>query len=158
MGEMNVSETIDRPLAEIFAFFLNVDETAGQTDPYLASVTKTPEGPTQPGTTFRFRSKAGGKVRETTTRYTAIETNRKIEFDARIGPMRPRCSLTFEPTEEGTRVIFRGQSKPVGVLRPLSPLFNRKGEAAWGERLTRIKAVLEASNTERPSAESLPTA
>jgi hypothetical protein len=94
-----------------------------------------------------LRQKTLGKVRETTTRFTAVEPNRKIEFEAEIGPMRPKCDLTFEQTDGETRVTFRGDSNPVGPLKSLSSLFNRKGQQVWGERLARVKAVLEASAT-----------
>ena len=59
--------------------------------------------------------------------------------------MRPRCTLTFERTNAGTRLTFRGDSSPLGLFKLLSPLFNRRGEQVWGRRLGRIKAVLEAS-------------
>ena len=106
---------------------------------------KTPDGPARAGTTFRFRQKNLGKVRETITRFTDVVPNRKIEFEAEIGPMRPKCDLTFEQIEAGTRVTFRGDSVPVGPLKLLSPLLNRKGQQVWGQRLARIKTVLEAS-------------
>jgi hypothetical protein len=145
MAGMESTVTIVRPVEEVFGFFLALDENAPKTDPSAGSVVKSPEGPTGPGTTFRFRQQTLGKIRETTTRFTGIEPNRRIEFDAEIGPMRPKCDLTFEQTDGGTRVTFRGDSNPVGPLKPLSPLFNRKGQQVWGQRLARVKAVLEAS-------------
>jgi uncharacterized protein YndB with AHSA1/START domain len=145
MARMESTVTIARPVEEVFGFFLALDENAPKTDPSAGSVVKSPEGPTGPGTTFRFRQQTLGKVRETTTRFTGVEPNRRIEFDAEIGPMRPKCDLTFEQTDGGTRVTFRGDSNPVGPLKPLSPFFNRKGQQVWGQRLARVKAVLEAS-------------
>ncbi len=145
MARMESTVTIARPVEEVFGFFLAIDENAPKTDPGAGSVVKTPEGPTGPGTTFRFRQQTLGKMRETTTRFTAVEPNRKIEFEAEIGPMRPNGDLTFEQTDGGTRVTFRGDSNPVGPLKLLNPLFNRKGQQVWGQRLARIKTVLEAS-------------
>ena len=58
--------------------------------------------------------------------------------------MRPRCSLAFEQTNGGTTVTFRGDSNPVGPFKLLSPVFNRKGQQVWDQRLARVKAVLEA--------------
>ena len=78
-------------------------------------------------------------MRETTTRFTAVESNRKIEFEAEIGPMRPKCNLTFEQTDAGTSVTFRGDSNPPGPFKLLSPLLNRKGQQVWSQRLARIK-------------------
>jgi hypothetical protein len=145
MAMMETMVEIARPVAEVFGFFLALDENAPKTDPSVGSVVKSPDGPAGPGTTFRFRQPNLGKVRETVTRFTAIAPNRQIAFEAEIGPMRPTCDLTFEPTDGGTRVTFRGDSHPLGPLKLLSPLFNRKGEQAWSRRLARIKTVLESA-------------
>jgi hypothetical protein len=40
--------------------------------------------------------------------------------------MRPKCVFTFDPTDGGTRVTFRGDPNPVGPFKLLSPVF-----AAW---------------------------
>jgi hypothetical protein len=144
MAKMETTIVIGRPIDEVFGFFLALDENAPKTDPSVGAVVKTPKGPTGAGTTFRFQQQNLGKIRETTTRFIAIDPNRKVEFEAVIGPMRPRCDLTFEQTEEGTRVTFRGDSRPVGPLMVLAPIFNRKGQQVWARRLARIKTVLEA--------------
>jgi uncharacterized membrane protein len=145
MTKMESTVVIARPVDEVFGFFLALDENAPKTDPNVGSIVKTPDGPVRAGTTFRFRQQNLGKVRETATRFTAIEPNRKIEFEAEIGPMRPKCDLTFEQTNGGTRVTFRGDSNPLGLLKLLSPVFNRRGEQVWSQRLGRIKTVLETS-------------
>ena len=119
MAKMEATVTIGRPVEEVFRFFLDLDENAPKVDPSAGSVVKSPEGPSGPGTTFRFRQQTLGKVRETTTRFTAVEPNRKIYFEAEIGPMRPKCDLTFEQADGGTRVTFRGDSNPVGRLSGL---------------------------------------
>jgi hypothetical protein len=144
MAKMQTTVVIGRPLDEVFGFFLALDENAPKTDPSVGTVVKTPAGPTGAGTTFRFQQDNLGKIRETTTRFIAIDPNRKIEFEAEIGPMRPRCDLTFEPMQDGTRVTFRGDSNPLGPLALLSPIFNRKGQQVWARRLARIKTVLES--------------
>jgi uncharacterized membrane protein len=149
MSRMRSAVTIARPVEEVFRFFLDLEQNAPKTDPSVEYVVKTPEGPTESGTTFRLRQRSLGKQRETTTRFTAIEPNRKIQFEGAIGPLRPKCSLTFEQTSDGTSVTFSGNSKPVGVLKPLSSLFNRKGQRVWAQRLDRIKGVLET-----PAAQS----
>lgn len=93
MAKMESTVVIARPVEEVFNFFLNLEISAPKTDPSVGTVIKTPDGPAGPGTTFRFRQQNLGKVRETTTRFTAIEPNRRIAFEAEIGPMRPQCDL-----------------------------------------------------------------
>ena len=144
MAKMESTVVIARPVEEVFNFFLILEISAPKTDPSVGTVVKTPDGPAGPGTTFRFRQQNLGKVRETTTRFTAIEPNRRIAFEAEIGPMRPQCDLTFEQTGAGTNVTFRGDSMPHGPLKLLSPLANIKGQQVWGQRLARIKTVLES--------------
>jgi hypothetical protein len=145
MAKMESTVMIARPVAGVFGFFLALDEMAPKVDPSVGSIVKTPDGPPGAGTTFRFRQRSLGKIRETTTRFTAVESNRRIEFDAEIGPLRPKCDLTFEQTEAGTSVTFRGDSNPPGPFKVLTPLLNRKGQQVWGQRLSRIKSVLESS-------------
>jgi hypothetical protein len=105
----------------------------------------TPDGPPGPGTTFVFRQRVMGMTAETKTHLTAVEPNRRIEFDAEIGPMRPRCSLTFEPVAEGTLVTFRGDSNPPEPLKGFTSLRDRMGQKKWTQRLARMKEVLESS-------------
>jgi len=146
MAKMEATVVIARPMEEVFGFFVALDETASKVDPTVGSVVKKPDGPVGPGTTFRFRQQNLGKLRETVTRFTSVEPNRRIEFEAEIGPMRPKCDLTFEQINGGTRVTFKGDSKPMGPLKLLSPVFNRKGQQVWNERLARVKTVIESSS------------
>jgi len=141
---METSIFIARPVENVFQFLLNPDQSAPKMDPAGSFVAKTPAGPPGPGTTFVFRQRNLGRMMETKTHYTAVEPNRKIEFDAEIGPTRPRCSLTFEATEGGTKVIFIGNSNPLGPAKLLTPLMDRMGQKNWSWRLAKVKEILEA--------------
>src|SRR5438105_1228180 len=74
------------------------------------------------GTTFRMRQRSLGKVRDQMVHVLAVEPNRRIDFEAEFGPVRPRFTLSFEPTATGTRVTLRGDSRPIGPLK-LVPSF-----------------------------------
>jgi len=145
MAKIESTVTIARPVEDVFRFVLALEENAPKIDPGVESVVKTSHGPTGAGTTFRFRQKMLGRRRETTTRFISVEPNREIEFEARLGPIEPKAVLTFEQTDGGTRVTFRGEPNPVGPFKLLSPLFTRKGQQIWDQRLARLKTVLEAS-------------
>ena len=145
MAKVESTVTIARPAEEVFRFFLDLDKNAAKTDPNVESVVKTPEGPTGPGTTFRFRQKALGKMRDTTTTFISLEPNRKIEMEARLGPLRPKGAITFDEANGGTTVVVRLNPNPVGALRLLSPVFARIGQKVWDERLARLKAAMESS-------------
>ena len=144
MAMMETSIFIARPVEIVFQFLLNPDQSAPKMDRSGGSVAKTPEGPPGPGTTFVFRQQNLGRMMETKTHFTAVEFNRKIEFDAEIGPMRPRYSLTFEAADGGTKVIFRGTSNPRGAAKLLAPLMDRMGQRNWSWRLAKVREILES--------------
>ena len=85
-----------------------------------------------------------GKVREASVRYTAVEPNRKIEFEARVGPNSSTARLTFKPVDGGTRVRFHGEPNLGGPLKVLSALSTRQGQHMWDKRLARLKRTLES--------------
>jgi uncharacterized protein YndB with AHSA1/START domain len=145
MAKIESKVTIARPREEVFGYFLTLDENVPKSNPDVEWVLKTPDGPTGVGTTLRSRGKSLGRTRETMMRFTAIVPNETIEFEAEVGPMRPRCAFTFDQSDGGTRVTFRGDPHPVGPFKLLSPVFVRVGQRVWAERLTRAKAALEGS-------------
>jgi Polyketide cyclase / dehydrase and lipid transport len=144
MAKIESKVTIARPPDEVFGYFLTLDENVPKTNRDIEWVGKTPEGPTEVGTTLRARGKSLGRIRETTMRFTAIVPNEKIEFEGEVGPMRPNCVFIFDQTRGGTLVTFRGDPNPVGPFKLLSPLFTRMGQQVWAKRLARAKTALEA--------------
>jgi uncharacterized protein YndB with AHSA1/START domain len=143
MGMHSVIE-IRRPVERVFGFFLDLEQSIVRTDPTVESVVKTTEGPLRAGTTYRLRQPVMGKVREQTMRVTAIDPGHRIDMEAVFGPVRPRFSLTFEPTGGGTRVTYRGDSRPVGPWKLVPFLMDGIGQRNWDRRLRLMKAVLEA--------------
>jgi polyketide cyclase/dehydrase/lipid transport protein len=142
MGMHSVIE-IRRSVEPVFGFFLDLEENIVRTDPTVESVVKTTEGPTCAGTTFRIRQPVMGKVREQTMRVTAIDPNRRIDMEAAFGPVRPQFSLIFERVASGTRVTYRGDSRPIGPFKLVPFLMDGIGQRNWDRRLRLMKAVLE---------------
>ena len=91
---------INRPVEPVFGFFLDLEQNIVRTDPKVESVVKVTEGPLRAGTTFRIRQPVMGSMRQQTMRVTGVEPNRRIDMEAAFGPVRPRFSLTFEPTAQ----------------------------------------------------------
>jgi uncharacterized membrane protein len=158
MAKMESTVTIARPVEEVFRFFLDLDRNARTTDPNVESVTKTPEGPTGPGTTFLFRQRALGAMRETATTFVSIQPNRRIEIEARLGPLRPKGAIGFDQTNLGTTVTVRLNPNPIGPLKLLSPVFARIGERVWDKRLARLRDALERSSESQLSDHKRPAA
>ena len=84
-----------------------------------------------------------GRVRDQEMWITAVDPNQRIDMEASFGLVRPRFTLTFEPSATGTRVTYRGDSRPVGLLRLITPLMDRVGQRNWKRRLSLIKSTLE---------------
>jgi uncharacterized membrane protein len=154
MAAMHAEIEINRPVQAVYGFFLDLERNIVATDPTVESVVKVTDGPVQPGTTFRIRQPVLGKVREQTMRVTAVDPNRRIDMEAAFGPVRPRFSLAFEPTPAGTRVTFRGDSRPVGPFRLIPFLMNGIGQRNWNRRLRLMKAVLETNDTSADNVEA----
>jgi len=151
---MESTVIIERPVEEVFGFVLDLTNIPS-TDPSVRSVEKTSEGPIEAGSTFLMRQEAPpmGKVREATVRYTAVEPDRNIEFEAMVGPITPTAKLTFEQANGGTKVTFRGEPNPVGPLKIISPLISRQGQRMWDKRLAGLKSTLEAPEGHQPQEE-----
>src|SRR5215212_11370445 len=151
---MESTVIIERPVEEVFGFVLDLTNIPS-TDSSVRSVEKTSEGTIEAGTTFLMRQEAPpvGKVREATVRYTAVEPNRNIEFEATVGPITPTARLTFEHANGGTKVTFRGEPNPVGPLKIISPLISYQGQRMWDKRLAGLKSTLEAPEGHQPQEE-----
>jgi hypothetical protein len=147
---MQAAIQINRPVHAVYGFFLDMERSIVATDPTVESVVKTTEGPVGAGTTFRIRQPVMGKVREQTMRVIAVDPERRIDMEAAFGPVRPRIWLTFESAAAGTRVTFRGDSRPVGLFKFVIFLMDRIGQRNWERRLGLIKAALE-EDASRPS-------
>ncbi len=135
---------ISRPVEPVFGFFLDLEQSMVRTDPKVVSVVNVTEGPLRAGTTFHISQPVMGKVRVQTVRVTGVDPNRRIAMEAAFGPVRPRFSLRFEPTGNGTRVIFQGESRPVGPFKLVPFLMDYIGQRNWDRRLGLIKTVLES--------------
>src|SRR5215212_1075189 len=145
---------IERPVEEVFGFVLDLTNIPS-TDPSVRSVEKSSEGPIEAGTTFLMRQEAPpvGKVREARVRYTAVEPNRNIEFEAMVGTITPTAKLSFEQANGGTKVTFRGEPNPVGPLKVISPLISYQGQRMWDKRLAGLKSTLETQEGHQPQEE-----
>ena len=53
-----------------------------------------------------------------------VEPSEAVRYEGSIAGFRSIDSLTFEASEEGTRVVFYNQTHPPTWLRPLTPLLN----------------------------------
>ena len=102
-----------RPVEEVFSFFMNLDQNAPRGDPDLLSVVKSPQGPTEAGTIFRFRQKMLGRPRETTTRFTSIEAQPedRVRGLSRADTIYSRADLRASGCRNESQLPLRGQPR-----------------------------------------------
>ena len=115
MAGMATTTEIQRPVEDVYGFFLDMEHSIVGTDPMVESVVKATDGPAGAGTKYVLLQRVMGTVREQEMWVTAVDPNRRIDMEAAFGPVRPKFNLTFEPSATGTRVTFRGGSRAQSV-------------------------------------------
>jgi hypothetical protein len=141
MGKVRSAVTIARPAEAVYGWLLDLDKNA--TDPDTESVDKEPAGPTVAGTTFHFHHAKG---RETSMVFTALEPNRRIDFEGQVGPLRPKGAFLLQGDGATTKLSVDADANPQGALKLASPVVNAIGTRIWAKRLARIKASLEGAS------------
>ena len=142
MIDTSDSVTIERPIAEVFAFVTDTaNDPAWHTD--ILEARKTSVGPIGSGTTWHLRFKPAMGVSEGDAEVVTFEANRMEVMRSVVGPMQPTLTYLFEPTDGGTRFTRRVQIKVSGIMRVMEPmmrLMTPKGNAGF---LANLKQVLE---------------
>ena len=134
--KLDVSESIERPPADVFRFVATDHvQNHPRWDPQMSLVQETP-GPIGVGTRIR-RSRAGGEVPlEGEMEITEFDPDRTIGGVIRDGPMELRSWMTVEPEgEAASRLTFTVESDDAPVDMMEEPI---KGS------LRRIKEMVEA--------------
>ena len=93
-------------------------------NPRLHSVEKTTSGPLGAGT--RFRARAGGRGRDgglpMTVELTEYTRPHRLASTSHLKAMDVAGSITFDPTEQGTRMRWSWRLEPHGALARVQPL------------------------------------
>ena len=135
--KLDVSESIDRPPADVFRF-VATDHVKNHPrwDPQMSLVQETP-GPIGVGTSIR-RSRSGGEIPvEGVMEITEFDPNRSMRVVIRDGPMELRSLMTVEPEGEATsRLTFTVESDdaPLDVMEePIKGSLRRIKDMVEGE-------------------------
>ncbi|HEX9375853.1 MAG TPA: SRPBCC family protein [Actinomycetota bacterium] len=142
MPEAQGSVTIDRPVAEVFAFVAD-GTTATRWRPGVKDV----ELVSGQGLGAVYRQGVagpGGRRIAADYRVSRFEPNRLIEFEAIAGPVRPTGSFRFEEAGGGTRMSFALQAEVTGVKKLVMGRAVQKSMDAEVAALGNLKRVLEA--------------
>ena len=148
MGALLVSAVvINRPIAEVFAYVLDLESSFKAFDPGVESVDRTPSGPIGAGTEFTLWQTVFGRRLSAKVLYTAVEMDRTIEFEAWSGPLATAAVFRFDTEAGATSIRFRGDARPTGPFNVLSPLLKAVIGRVWRTRLRRLKTMLESRAT-----------
>jgi uncharacterized protein YndB with AHSA1/START domain len=136
------SITINRPVAEVFAYVSDVsNEPAWHTD--VIEARQTSAGPIGIGATFLIRVKPSMGVSEGVTEVIGFEPDRRQVMRGEMGSMRPTITDLFEPADGGTKFTRRIQIEASGLMRLMLPLMRPMTGRMHTGFLANLKRVLE---------------
>ncbi|HEX7172943.1 MAG TPA: SRPBCC family protein [Candidatus Limnocylindria bacterium] len=136
------SITINRPVAEVFAYVSDVShEPAWHTD--VLEARQISEGPIGIGTSFLIRVKPSMGVSEGVTHVIGFEPNRRQEMRGEMGRMRPTVTDLFEPADGGTKFTRRVQIDASGLMGLMLLLMRPMVGKIHTGFLANLKRVLE---------------
>ena len=108
MIHFKLSQTINRPLDEVFAYWSDPDNVPAWQGG-VVSYRRTSSGPLGIGTTYSITRKALGMRQETSGEYTAYEHNRRVCERIEAGPAKYTIQTEFTAQGTATRVDIETQ-------------------------------------------------
>jgi uncharacterized protein YndB with AHSA1/START domain len=137
------SVIINRPVAEVFSFVTNEENTTK----WQAGVESTQdEGPSnQVGSRYTEVRKFMGREMKTTLELTAFEPNAKWGAKVVKGPVPYEVVSLFETAGGGTKVTTRVEGEPTGFFKVAEGMVSSQLEKSLEEDFQRLKALLESA-------------
>ena len=129
--------TIDRPVADVFAYVTDVGNLPQWQESCLAAEW------IEEGTRFRERRSFLGRVAELELEVTAREEHRRFDVESVSGPVRFQIRHAFEQSSEATRLRVTAEAAIGGALRFAARMAQGQAERQFRGDLQRLKAVLE---------------
>ena len=144
MIKIELSEVINRPVEEVFAFVADM-ETRPQ---WMSSVEEahwTSEGPWGVGSTFRTMWRFMGPRAEDECVFTEYEPNRKYSYKSHSGPgYSLEVRVIFDSVEGGTRYGIAFQADVGGLFKITEPILARMFRRVLKADVANLKDMLEA--------------
>ena len=141
MPEASNSVVVARPAGEVFAFLADGTNDRRWRAAVLDIRLKSGSGE---GAIYEQGVKGPfGRRIPADYQITGYEPDRRIEFRAIAGPVRPEGSYQLEPVADGTRVTFSLRCSPTGFAKLMTPMVARTMRSEVSQ-LDRLHAVLEA--------------
>jgi hypothetical protein len=143
--EFELSAIINRPLEEVFAFFRDIDQHAGQKGTIVPVYDKVTPGNVGVGTQYRevvqLNPFVTGEIR---TEVVGYEPGQLLAYRFVALGMAGELTYCFEAVEGGTRLVQRQSLWPSGWMRLFSPIIGSMFSRMIARRLAGIKRFLES--------------
>jgi len=143
--DFELTTVINRPLEEVFAFFKDVDQHAGQEGTIVPVYDKITPGPVGVGTRYRevvrLMPFATGEI---LTEVVGYEPDRRLAYRYVALGMAGELTYWFEAVEQGARLVQQQSLRPEGLLRLFSPMIGAVFSRMVRRRLVGIKSFLES--------------
>ena len=143
MTTITQSVTVNRPVAEVWDFISNFENTTRWSRGVLEA-RQTSDGPLGVGSTLRTVVKAFGRRRTADYLVTEYEPNRAFAFEVTSGPMTSRARYSVEPAGAGTRLTASGEAEATGPYKLLAPVLVSTVKRHSQNDLANLKRILEA--------------
>jgi uncharacterized protein YndB with AHSA1/START domain len=144
MPVVDLSVTIERPLADVYAVLSDPTRTPRWSKPAVKEWVSTP-GPIRVGSRRRAITAMGPMRTENEAEVTELEPERRIALRSVVAPISFRVAMDFaEPAPGRTRVDWRWEFFPRGVLRLGNPLIGPFWRRSFARDLGELKRQMEA--------------
>ncbi len=143
--EFELSVVINRPLEEVFAFFRDIDQYAGQKGTIVPVYDKVTPGSVGVGTQYREVVQVMPLVTgEILTEVVGYEPSQRLAYRFVALGMAGELTYCFEAVEEGTWLVQRQSLWPSGWMKLFSPIIGAMFSRMIARRLASIKSFLES--------------
>ena len=143
MIHVEKSVLINKPVAEVFAFVSDSDNTTKWQGGVEAIL---PEGPPNVvGSKYTEVRKFMGQEMKSTLEITAFEQNAKWAAKVIKGPVPYEVTATFEPSGAGTKMTTRVDGEPKGFFKVAEGMLKGQLEKSLEEDANRLKGILEGT-------------
>jgi carbon monoxide dehydrogenase subunit G len=137
---------IAQPPAVVFDFVAD-ERNEVLFNPRMRDVTLVSDEPPRVGSRFQATMRSGARKADMVIEYNAFERPTRLASVTRLKSMDIHGSLSFEPEGQGTRMSWRWDIRPRGILRAARPIVEWLGKRQEWQVWSGLKALLEASES-----------
>jgi uncharacterized membrane protein len=137
--ELDLEVTIDRPVADVFAYVTNVRNVPEWQQSAVSAEWL------EEGRRYRERRQFMGRQADVELEITALEPDRRFDVRAVKSPVELEIRHSFDAVDGRTRLRVHAEAKLGGALRLAAGMAKKQAESQFRRDFERLKTVLEAS-------------